>query len=298
MAPTSIGMFIARLDAEINESTFQADFEAIAYPSAATSPFEPNICALTRFIETRAIAKAYKTIITQKFVQRMYDDDRRLNVAHDVAVATVDVLKNKLASGDLTDSGAPVRSLGALITTIVIGKHRDIQKKGRTVPTAIERLGPIAVDLFYQAAVQGMDLDLAEEIAIQRKPGDAAFIRGTVVPAILKVLQNPSAKADYQYHTPRAAEDLVLERGSVISGAPRRSPEEELLRNVKIETIRRAVEALPSPRREIAEAMYLSPDPPTEKDLARRLGIKDVGYEKKKIKKELMSRLSEMFRDN
>lgn len=256
-----------------------------------------NRALISRFLETRALAKAYHVFLSQKFVRRIYDDDRRFNLAHDVATATVSVLKNKLSSGELTDSGRPVGSLGALITTIVCAKHRDFQKQGRSVPVAIRKLGPIAADLFYNVAVKGMDLYEAEEIAIKQNPRDEAFIRGTVTKAVLNVVLNPAARAKYQYHAPRASEDTVLERGSIITGAPRRSPEEELLRSVNIGTIRAAVNALPSPQREIANAVYLSPDPPTEKELARRLGVTDVGYEKKKIKKTLMANLANTFSD-
>jgi DNA-directed RNA polymerase specialized sigma24 family protein len=303
---------LSRLDREIDEDTFQSDFEALAYPSApvagsaaglnptstpANTPIQPDIDALTRFIETRALAKAYRIILSQKFVRRIFDDDRRYNVAHDVAVDTTTVLKNKLASGELTDINNPVQSFGALITTIVLGKHRDREKKGRTVPVGIKKLGPIAVDLFYAVAVKGADLYDAERSALESHPGESAFIRSTVVPAVLRTVQNPSRKADYEYHVPRAAEPDDLDRGSIISGAPRRTPEEELLRNVNISTIRKAVDRLPSPQREIAVAVYLSSDPPSEKELARSLGVKDVGYEKKKIKQELMQRLAEMFNE-
>lgn len=296
---------MSRLDSEIDEPTFQSDFEALAYPALrghdATATADTGVSdsvdlhGLTRFLETRGLAKAYRIILSRKFVRRIFDDDKRYNVAHDAAVGTVAVLKKKLAAGELTDAGNPVQSLGGLITTIVVGKHRDLEKKGRTVPTAISRLGHGAEDLFFDVAVKGMDLYEAERIAIQRKPGEAAFIRSHVVPAILKTLHNPSRKADYEYHKPRPSEAEILERGSIISGAPHRSPEDELLRTANITVIRRAVEALPSPQREIAEAVYLSDEAPTEKELGRRLGVKDVGYEKKKIKKALAESLVAYF---
>lgn len=293
---------MSRLDEEIDDSTFQSDFTALAYPASEVGPFVSttqtapvDTHALTRFLETRGLAKAYRIILSQSFVRKIHDDNQRFNVAHDVAVGTIVVLKNKLTSGELTDVTNRVHSLGALITTIVQGKHRDRQKKGRTVPTAISRLGSVAVDLFFDVAVKGMDVSEAEQLAMRRRPGDAAFIRSHVVPAVLNAVQNPSAKTDYEYHKPRAAETEILEHGSIISGAPHRSPEEELLRTVNINAIRRAVKELPTPQREIAEAVYLASDPPTEKELAQQLGIKDVGYEKKKLKKALAKTLVDLF---
>lgn len=280
-----------RLKSEIRESTFQSDFEALAYPTLVAVDRQ----ALTRFLETRGLAKAYQVILTQKFVLHIYDNNTRFDVADDVAYGTVMVLKNKLAAGELTDVGNPVKNLGALISTIVVGKHRDLQWKGRTVPKKVSRLGDIAVEVFLYVAVRGMDLYEAQRIVIERKPGQAAFIRGHVVPAVLEVMRNPPKKADYKYHSPRPAEAETLERGSIISGSPRLSPEEELLRTANIVVIRRAVAALPSSQREIAEAVYLSDEAPTEKELGRRLGVKDVGYEKKKIKKALAESLVAYF---